>query len=247
MKYILMFICITISLQIQAQDYQVLPAKAGECTPLEATKKYLNDPVSSLEVQFTCVYECLDAQSQIHKVKALKTFYRSAGADEGRDMVCEGVEMEKRFVGSYEYWDIGQIRPFWAATSRLDEIQKWAEQNPVSMPSNQKQILWIEFQNKIQPVIEAYRHAGQSSPEFLKASEELLLIQVGDLKSEQVLQKYRVAYQKNPSQLWPDLNSFHLVMNVLKSQGLFLLIESSQCSSNCLSPLDNFAKIFKKV
>ena len=224
MKCFFIFLFLTFSWQIQAQEYQVIPANPGECTPLEATKKYLNDPVTSLEVQFTCVYDCLDSQSKIHKVKALKTFYRSAGADEGRDMVCEGVEMEKRFVGSYEYWDIGLIRPFWAAMSRLTEIQKWAEQNPVTMPSNQKQKLWIEFQDKIQPIILAYQHAGQNSPEFLKASDELLLIQAGDLRSEEVLNRYRDAFQKNPNQLWPDLNSFHLVMNVLKSQGLFLLI-----------------------
>ena len=222
MRFIFCILFLTIT--AQAQDYPIIPAKVGECTPLEATKKYLNDPVVSPEVQFTCIYECLDASAQVHKIKALKTFYRSAGADEGRDMVCEGVVMEKRFVGSYEYWDIGEIRPFWAATSRLQEIKNWSEQNPVSMPSDQKQKLWAEFQIKIQPVIEAYKHAGQNSVEFLRASEELQLIQKGDLQSETSIKKYREAYQKNPNQVWSGLDSFHLVMNVLISQGLFLLV-----------------------
>ena len=208
-----------------AQDYPIYPAKPGECSPLEATKKYLNDPVVSLEVQFTCVYECVDSQGQTHKVKALKTFYRSASADEGRDMVCEGVIMEKRFVGSYEFWDIGAIRPFWAATSRLAELKNWAEQNPVTMPSEQKQKLWLEFQNKISPVIEAYQHAGQNSPAFLNASMELEKIKKGDALAQQLISQYREAYQKNPQQLWPELSSFHLVMNVFISQGMFLLTE----------------------
>lgn len=109
------------------------------CTPIVDSKKYITNEFSHpypREVIFSCLYEC-KADEHTDLILGTSSVIVRNILDDAKKVVCEGIKVKKVSWG----WDFDRVEPFYAYSSHVSEIKKWASLNISRDNSHEKKLL----------------------------------------------------------------------------------------------------------
>lgn len=160
------------------------------CSPLVDSKKYLSNDFSAnypRTVSFECAYEC-NANGKKETIHAISTIRIFSLADDATDVVCQGVIVKKVAWG----YDFDRVVPFYAYSTNLVEIKRWAFENISLDPkiNNLENSNLSKLKISLMEMSDSFFIAGKSGNEgssSFKEAAEILKRIAGELPQKTIL------------------------------------------------------------
>lgn len=159
-----------------ANNKDVAPGE-NECSPEIDSKTYLSTDFSLVyprKARFECKYKCR-SKGKIEVIAAVSEMTVSSMDDDAKSVVCQGVEVKKVTWG----YDFDKIVPFYAFSTNMKEIKRWAFQNINQNPKNNSRErellakLKIDINQIAGSFIMAGINGGVAAAPFKEAGEKL--------------------------------------------------------------------------
>ncbi len=162
-----------------ANSKDVAPGE-NQCSPDVDSKTYLSTDFSLVyprKAKFECKYKCR-TKGKIEVVAAVSEMTVSSMDDDAKSVVCQGVEVKKVAWG----YDFDRIVPFYAFSTNLKEIKRWAFQNISQNPKTnaKERELLSQLKTDIYQIAASFIMAGvnggAATAHFKEAGEKLSAI-----------------------------------------------------------------------
>ena len=169
-------VLISTSFTASANSKNVAPGE-NECSPDVDSKTYLTTDFSLVyprKAKFECKYKCR-ANGKIDIVSAVSEMTVTSMEDDALSVVCQGVQVKKVTWG----YDFDKIVPFYAFSTNMKEIKRWAFQNISQNPktnAREKELLAklkIDINQIAASFIMAGINGGSATAHFKEAGEKL--------------------------------------------------------------------------
>lgn len=151
-------------------QWTVCAQAKAECRAVFESKQYIDADFQApypKTISYKCKYECRDLAGDLHEVVGYSSLRVSSLDEEGKNLVCQGVVVEKAKWG-YEY---RKTESFFAYNTKIKELKKWARNQNIPVDTEASQALLEKSYKDLAYIYSSYNIAGQNSDIFKEASE----------------------------------------------------------------------------